>query len=225
MNLDKTTPILKKINRLSELINDIGDISVTEKDLLKGYVLDLYKAITDAEKDEAGAKEIEKDKKKRAKKEKKIEQALAERANPETNNPSPKAAVAAAPIVSEKVSVVEKTEAKEKLVSTSNISSSEMDELFAPVSGTELSDKLSQSPILDLTKAMGINERMFTQSELFGGNKEEMDNMLKALNGLANYEEAKSVLMKSAAVKYNWSDAEKIKKARTFVKLVQRRYK
>ena len=33
---------------------------------------------------------------------------------------------------------------------------------------TELSDKLSQTPISDLTKAMGISERIFTVNELFG---------------------------------------------------------
>jgi len=41
MNLDKSKLILKKINRLYDLINEFGEVSYTEKDLIKAYVIDL----------------------------------------------------------------------------------------------------------------------------------------------------------------------------------------
>jgi len=100
-----------------------------------------------------------------------------------------------------------------------------MTELFEVNAVSELSDKLSQSPVKDLTKAMGINERIFTVNELFGGNQDEFNNLMVALNGMPNYDEARTVLMKSAASKYDWDTPAMQKKARTFIKLVQRRFK
>jgi len=102
--------------------------------------------------------------------------------------------------------------------------SSALKELFDIERGDELSDRLSSTPVSDLTKAMGINEKVFTVNELFGGNSDEMNNMLTALNGLSSFEEAKSVLMRSVAAKYDWASAAKVKKAKNFIKLIQRRY-
>ena len=103
--------------------------------------------------------------------------------------------------------------------------SNELIELFDLHESSELSDKLASAPISDLTKAMGINEKIFTVNELFGGKQDEMNNMLCALNGLDNFEEAKSVLMNSVAQKYNWTEGSKLKKAKNFIKLVKRRFK
>ena len=89
---------------------------------------------------------------------------------------------------------------------------------------TDLSDKLSLKPVADLTKAMGINERIFTINELFDGNREEFENIMLALNGLNNFDEAKDVLIRSVAGKYRWHSDTRFKKARNFIKLVQRRY-
>jgi len=72
---------------------------------------------------------------------------------------------------------------------------------------------------------MGLNEKIFTVNELFGGNNAEFQNTMVALNGLGSYDEAKSVLMGSVANKYGWGEPGKLKKARNFIKLVQRRYK
>ena len=71
---------------------------------------------------------------------------------------------------------------------------------------------------------MSINEKMFTINELFGGNADEMNNILVALNGLSNFDEAKDILVRSVATKYSWGSPSKSKKAKTFIKLVQRRY-
>jgi len=49
MNLDKTSNALKRINRLFELISEMGEASQTEQDLLKAYVKDLYTVVSDGE--------------------------------------------------------------------------------------------------------------------------------------------------------------------------------
>lgn len=207
MDLKKTTKILKKINRLYDIISDIGEASSTEKDLLNAYIKDMYEAVNE------GREEIE-----------------------ELPEPAPKPAKAVkapAPVIAapveEKLDVPEPVAsngAKEKVTAQSKGGiSAEMEDLFEKVEISELSDKLSASPISDLTKAMGINEKIFTVKELFGGDQSEFDNMMVALNGVANYGEAKIILMKSVASKYNWDEPAKLKKAKNFIKLIQRRYK
>lgn len=228
MNLDKTAKALKKINRLYELISDIGESTETERDLLKAYAMDLYNSLSSDE--ERIDDEISNDMKKLKKEEKKLKK----------EHKAKKQAAKA----SEEVSEV-KTEPKEekdvpeavpasaassasdnkKTAAAQSGFSAEMMEIFQVNEVTELSDKLSQSPISDLTKAMGINERIFTVNELFGGNTDEFNNLMKALNGLTNYEEAKAVLMKSVASKYDWDNTARQKKARQLIKLIQRRFK
>jgi hypothetical protein len=100
----------------------------------------------------------------------------------------------------------------------------ELEELFSFKTATELSEKLSQLPIGDIKKAMGLNERISTQNELFGGDAADFENTVSALNQLRNYEEAKNYLIRDMAVKYNWLAKAKKDKAKEFIKLVRRRY-
>ncbi|MCF8244013.1 MAG: hypothetical protein K9J37_03175 [Saprospiraceae bacterium] len=100
----------------------------------------------------------------------------------------------------------------------------ELDELFEFKSATELSEKLSELPITDIKKAMGLNERISTQNELFGGDASAFDATVSTLNQLKNYNEAKDYLVRNVAVKYNWSSKGKKDKAKAFIKLVRRRY-
>lgn len=100
----------------------------------------------------------------------------------------------------------------------------EMEELFSFKTATELSEKLSQLPIEDIKRAMGINERISTQNELFGGDANAFDSTVSTLNQLRSYEEAKKHLILHVANKYNWLSKEKKAKAKDFIKLVKRRY-
>ena len=96
--------------------------------------------------------------------------------------------------------------------------------LFAFKSATELSEKLSELPITDIKKAMGLNERISTQNELFGGDAAAFDATVATLNQLRNYDEAKDYLVRNVAVKFNWASKDKKEKAMGFIKLVRRRY-
>lgn len=99
-----------------------------------------------------------------------------------------------------------------------------MTDLFAKKEITDLSEKLSFSPIADLTKSMGINDRIRVVRELFGGDSELFNTTINRLNKLNNYEEAKSYLLNGVAKDYGWNNDEKIEKAMDFVKLIQRRF-
>ena len=101
----------------------------------------------------------------------------------------------------------------------------EIEALFEDIAGKELSDKLGNTPIADLTKAFGFNDRLLTQNELFGGNKAVADEVIKDLNNMSGFESAKGFLL-SLATKYNWAANEDRKKqAKTFIKLVRRRFR
>jgi len=240
MNLEKTSLVLKKINRLYELIQSLGEASHTEKDLLKAYVLDLYEAVALSDEDEILEDfkiEEMKEKMNKLKKqenklkkelEKKMEKAESMSDNyPEDNEELEDESSEEKEGKTEKESPAKPEEPEEEESAEEELAESlseEMIQLFDIKDSTELSDRLANAPIADLTKAMGINEKIFTVNELFDGNKEEMDNILRALNNLTDFEEAKSVLARSVAPKYKWLEKQRLKKARNFIRLVRRRY-
>jgi len=216
MNLDKTASALKRINRLYELISEMGEASTTEQDLLKAYVMDLYKAVADGEElpvaDSPTANTTTP---------KRTAVPTPPPVAQPTAQPAPKASPVSEEVIPEPAVEQAAPQPQKKVTAAAN---SELDELFQTEKISELSDKLSCSPISDLTKAMGLNEKIFTVNELFEGNNGEFQNLMVALNGLNSYDEAKTVLMSSVATKYEWSKPDKLKKARNFIKLIQRRY-
>ena len=97
-------------------------------------------------------------------------------------------------------------------------------ELFTIEASGDLSAKLAGAPVTDLTRAMGLNELMLTRSELFGGRADEMNQTLSQLNELPDYASAVQLLTQGPARTYNWTDEERRPIARSFVRLVRRRY-
>lgn len=97
-------------------------------------------------------------------------------------------------------------------------------EIFADEKVTDLSDRLSLSPIADLTRSMGINERVFTQQELFGNDQAAFIEILSALNQFKNIDEAKQYLTDHVIDRYGWTAENKVKKAATFVRYIKRKY-
>jgi hypothetical protein len=101
--------------------------------------------------------------------------------------------------------------------------SKEVAELFASQEVKELSDRLGQQPIKDLTRALTINDRVQFANVLFAGNSELMNSLLKRLNGLGSLDAAKPVLAELAQ-EQDWTADEKAPVARDFIKLIARRY-
>ncbi len=102
-------------------------------------------------------------------------------------------------------------------------SNSRVEALFSFKKATELSEKLSEMPIPDLTKGMSINDRLLYMNELFGRDMSKLDEVLRALNNLPSLDSAKSYLM-GVATQFNWGDEDRSEIAQSFIKLVRRRF-
>lgn len=116
---------------------------------------------------------------------------------------------------------------QEKIVSKPAMTSDDdavLKELFADDAITDLSDKLASTHIPDLKKSMGINEKIFTQQELFNNNATLMTETLEALNDMTTFQDARAYLVQNLVYSQNWLSEHKIKKAATFVKLVKRHF-
>nr|MBS0036830.1 hypothetical protein [Saprospiraceae bacterium] len=101
----------------------------------------------------------------------------------------------------------------------------EIYELFKIKKANEISEKLSQLPITDLNKAMGVNEKIYVKNELFDGDDLFFQQTIKRLNSMENFDQAKDYLTREVAGNLKWSEPEKVKKAKNFIQLVYRRYK
>ncbi|MDX1667138.1 MAG: hypothetical protein R3350_07910 [Saprospiraceae bacterium] len=96
------------------------------------------------------------------------------------------------------------------------------DALLERREATELSEKLSESPVRDLTRGLAINDRLLYINELFGRDAEAMEESLRLLNKFESLEEAKSLLV-NLAEQHEWTSEEKLDTARSFVKWVRRK--
>jgi len=98
------------------------------------------------------------------------------------------------------------------------------DKLFDTEYARELSDKLSASKIEDIGKAMGLNEKIFTVNELFGGEHTAFEKAINDIHACSNFNEAKIYISEQLAPKYQWMEGGKFKKAKEFIKLVKRKF-
>lgn len=101
--------------------------------------------------------------------------------------------------------------------------SKEVASLFEFKAAKELSEKLSERPVNDLTKALAINDRLLYMNELFGKDLNTLNDTLSTLNKLDGMDQARNLLFKLAE-EYNWVDEERQPVAKDFIKLVRRRY-
>jgi hypothetical protein len=96
--------------------------------------------------------------------------------------------------------------------------------LFDIIKTDELSGRISHIPIASIESAMGLNERIFTLNELFGGDKALFDATCHRLNQLSSFAEARTILMGGAALQFRWAEPDRIKMAEQFIRIVSRRY-
>lgn len=234
MNFKKFGKRLSKINRLYEDVREDGEISSIELDLLLSYLKEAYEYAIETE---AGDTEAPKrhdpiiskaeaprrSKPEQAPKTHVIEQIAAEELH-ETTEHSDKIQVPITDSVSaDTPSTDVPVETQEPEVNPIRVAP-ELVAAFELSTTTDLSDKLSMRKIADMTKSMGINERMFTVTELFGGDNELCSHVLGQINSFDNYDAAAKYLMTGIAKDQDWANPEKIKKAEKFIKLVQRRF-
>ena len=99
-----------------------------------------------------------------------------------------------------------------------------LSKLFDLQSHDDVADRFSQVPISDIQSAMGLNERIFTLKELFGGDKTLFDATCEQLNHMHSFTEAQRLLVNGPAKIFKWGETERIKMAEQFIRIVARRY-
>jgi hypothetical protein len=97
-----------------------------------------------------------------------------------------------------------------------------LNDLHAVQPAAELSDKLSDSPIKDLKKAIGINDRFLFINELFRGDEAMYERSIKTINSFSIWPEAEYWIRRELKTKLGWLDAEPTVKL--FDQLVKRRF-
>ena len=234
MNHKKIKKQINKINSFFESITADDEISKIEKNLLLSYISKLYESILDPidnlVAEAKTSRPVAMKKKTAAEIERKPYQKT------ETGLPIVEEVEIISTqqeiLVKEAVKPITLVETKKTVntpasdvIETSKVELSEkMISIFEKSRGLEISDKLGNLPLKDLTKAMGINERMFTIKELFGGNQERFKTVMSDINELSGYDEAKEYLIRGVATELKWDSESHYKKADKFVKLVQRRF-
>lgn len=96
--------------------------------------------------------------------------------------------------------------------------------LFEPAKVEEMATRFSHVPIPNIESAMGLNERIFTLNELFGGDKALFDATCQQLNSFSSFAEARQLLLHGVASRFHWGDPERLKMAEEFIRIVARRY-
>jgi hypothetical protein len=86
----------------------------------------------------------------------------------------------------------------------------------------ELAHVLTETPIRDLKKAIGVNDRYVFLNELFRGDEAMYERSLKTLNGFRIYQEAEYWINRELKIKLAWNDSNSI--VRHFYQLVRRRF-
>ncbi len=232
MNLQQAKITLEKINRLYQSMTLDSSIDEHEQQLMLNYIRQFYKAFSG---EGLENEEVEVIKTPRViRKTIEATPVVQEIPVPEfTPEPEPEP-------IPEPVPVREKQPVKQyttppvsptptptyqadKQLESVPVESDDYEELFEIPAAKELSDRLSSTPIRDLTKAISINEKILTCNELFKKDKTRFDDALKTLNGFSSFTEARPYLA-TLANEYGWDKKSRKKKAQIFIKLVRRRY-
>ena len=245
MDYKKAQRLLSKIEALLDNGNS-QNLSRLEKDLLKSYIVQLYDMANDEEiiskEKEQPVSEYNIPKKEPAPKVEMPSTREPELHKSETSLPKYQPPVIQKekqieldiPVQETKKSPSEtKTppyQTPEPVREAKNVSSSSGDsnenlvKLFDLPKTDEMSGRFSHVPIASIESAMGLNERIFTLKELFGGDKSLFDSVCSKLNQLHSYAEARTMLMNGPAKDFRWADPERIKMAEQFIRIVTRRY-
>ena len=83
---------------------------------------------------------------------------------------------------------------------------------------------LSEAPIKDLGKALGLNEKFLYINELFNGDVEKFQSSIKILNEGDSFTAARVHIESALIEQHQWMKKLKKPVAKEFVKLVRRRY-
>lgn len=86
----------------------------------------------------------------------------------------------------------------------------------------ELSDMLTDVPVRDLKKAIGVNDRFLFINELFRGDEAAYERSIKTINNFSIYPEAQYWIERELKIKIGWKENNPI--VQQFDQLVKRRF-
>jgi len=86
----------------------------------------------------------------------------------------------------------------------------------------ELSQSLTTSPIKDLKKAIGVNDRFLFINELFRGDEAMYERSIKTIQNFSIFAEAEFWIRRELKLKLGWKDSDPVVKQ--FDQLVKRRF-
>src|SRR5690606_23266777 len=86
----------------------------------------------------------------------------------------------------------------------------------------DLGDTLTEAPIRDLKKAIGVNDRFLFINELFRGDEAVYERSIKTINNFSIFAEAEYWIQRELKVKNGWNDNDEMVKQ--FYQLVKRRF-
>jgi hypothetical protein len=87
----------------------------------------------------------------------------------------------------------------------------------------DLASPFGRQHIADLTRALTINNRVLFSKDLFGDDNDLLNTTLRTLNSSGSIAAAQPV-MESLARRFEWGEESKKETAREFIELVRRRY-
>ena len=106
------------------------------------------------------------------------------------------------------------------VIGTGNGNSSLNDKLKSDI--VELKSALNDTPVRDLKKAIGINDRYVFINQLFRGDEVMYERSLKTINGFRILPEAEYWMERELKVKLGWDENREA--TRHFYQLVKRRF-
>ena len=130
---------------------------------------------------------------------------------------SPEVAPVSTPTPEEPV-VTQQPELHEKIASATNASLNDK----LKQTKIELGESLLETPIKDLKKAVGINDRFLFINELFRGDDVMYERSIKTINSFSIYPEAEYWIKRELKLKLGWDDKNEVVKQ--FDQLIKRRF-
>lgn len=253
MDIERIERRLRKINTVLEVFKEDNKLTHIERDLLLGYVRELYDIIKESQIDEVeSSKEIlslpkiipvEEVKKEVYKPidlvqepspivEEKVvippvvkPMVTVEEIKEEKTTIKESQQVTEIPTIKEEVKVepIKEVEVPKHHVHSTTISD-DLHSIFESEEITDPSERFSMTKIDDIAKVIGINERIFTINELFDGNGKLFEETIKKLNAATSFEDAKHIIIHEVAIPLKWEEDDNLRKAQKFIKHVRRRF-
>ena len=230
MDLQRAKILLEKINALHKSVSlDNGDISNIERDLMLSYIRQLYEAYLNGEVSPIVATPVAKTVAPKPPAPEPPPAPVKQQAPPPPPpqpepEPEPEPLPPPPPPAPEPVA---KSAPVPQAVPSPSSSKPNVDpainSLFKHQAARELSEKLSQQAVTDLTRAMSINDKLLYSNELFGRDMARMNEALQKLNTLKDMDEAQNFLI-GYAEQFDWTEEERSDVAQSFIKLVRRKY-